>query len=129
MTPELTALALCGIWQVVMIGAAGAAMNRDVGLDYNASPRDAEPEFSRLTGRLRRAVDNHVENLGLFTIAVVCVQLSAANSPATAWAAWAFLAARILYLPAYAYGWAPWRSLIWLAGLAATLTLIFAALF
>ena len=46
-------------------------MNRDVGVDYNASPRDEKAEFSPLTGRLRRAVDNHFEALVLFTIAVV----------------------------------------------------------
>ena len=51
-------------------------MNRDVGVAYNASPRDEKAEFSPLTGRLRRAVDNHFEALALFTIAVVVLTLS-----------------------------------------------------
>ncbi len=36
--------------------------------------------------------------------------------------------ARVLYVPAYAFGWVPWRSLIWAVGLVATLLLLVAAL-
>lgn len=129
MTSELTVLALAVFLQVAQIGLAGAAMNRDVGLDWNASPRDTQPEFSPLTGRLRRAVSNHFEALTLFTIAVVVVMLSGSASGFTAACAWVYLGARILYVPAYAYGWAPWRSAIFGVGLAATLLMLLAALF
>ncbi|MDP1577536.1 MAG: MAPEG family protein, partial [Cypionkella sp.] len=37
-------------------------------------------------------------------------------------------AARVLYVPAYAFGLRPWRSAIWAVGFFATLTLIVAAL-
>ena len=40
MAAETTALALAALLQAAQIGLAGAAMNRDVGLDWNASPRD-----------------------------------------------------------------------------------------
>lgn len=129
MTPELTVLALAVFLQVGQIGLAGWSMNRDVGLEWNASPRDDEPEFSALTGRLRRAVNNHFEALTFFTIAVVVVTLSGASGAFTAVCAWVYLGARILYVPAYAYGWAPWRSAIFGVGLAATLLMIVAALF
>jgi len=84
MTPELTVLALAAILQVVQIGLAGWSMNRDAGVEYNAGPRDTEPALSPLTGRLRRAVSNHFENLILFTIAVVVVTLSGSASATTA---------------------------------------------
>ena len=129
MTSELTVLALAVFLQVAQIGLAGAAMNRDVGLDWNASPRDTQPEFSPLTGRLRRAVSNHFEALTLFTIAVVVVTASGRASGLTAACAWVYLGARILYVPAYAYGWAPWRSAIFGVGLTATLVMLLAALF
>ncbi|MFT3689882.1 MAPEG family protein [Paenirhodobacter sp.] len=129
MTPELTALALAALWQVVMVAVAGAVMTRELGTRYNAGPRDREPAQSPLLGRLRRAASNHVENLGLFIVAVVVVTLSGHASAFTAACAWIFVAARILYLPAYAFGWAPWRSLIWMVGLLATLAMILAALF
>ena len=81
MAAETTALALAALLQAAQIGLAGAAMNRDVGLDWNASPRDSQPQFSALTGRLRRAVDNHFEGLILFTIAVLLVMVTDTDSP------------------------------------------------
>jgi uncharacterized MAPEG superfamily protein len=128
MTPELTALALAALLQSVQIVLAGAAMNRDVGAAWNAGPRDVPADYAPLTGRLRRAVDNHFEGLISFTIAVVVVTLSGAASGFTAACAWVYLAARILYVPAYAFGWSPWRSVIFGIGYAATLAMILAAL-
>lgn len=128
MAAETTALGLAALLQAVQIGLAGAVMNRDVGPRWNAGPRDDQPQFSALTGRLRRAVDNHFEALALFTIAVVLVMLTGAASAVTAVCAWLYLAARVLYVPAYALGWTPWRSLIWGVGFLATLTMILTAL-
>lgn len=129
MTPELTVLALAAILQFVQIVIAGVGMNRDAGVDYNAGPRDKPAEVSLRTGRLRRAVDNHFEALALFTIAVVAVTISDKGSTLTAACAWIYLAARMVYIPAYAYGWAPWRSAIWGIGALATLAMLLAALF
>jgi uncharacterized MAPEG superfamily protein len=128
MSPELTALALAALLQFGQIMLAGAVMNRDVGVAWNASPRDTPAAFSPLTGRLRRAVDNHFEALALFTVAVVVVTLSGASGALTAACAWVYLAARVLYVPAYAFGWSPWRSAIFGIGAAATGVMIFAAL-
>lgn len=129
MAAETTALALAALLQAAQIGLAGAVMNRDVGPKWNAGPRDTQPEFSPMTGRLRRAVDNHFEALILFTIAVVAVVMGDAGSPLTVLCAWTYLAARILYIPAYAFGWSPWRSLIWAVGFVATLTMLIVSLF
>ena len=128
MTPELTVLALAALLQAGQITLAGWSMNRDVGVDWNASPRDSQPAFSPLTGRLRRAVENHFEALALFTIAVVVVTLSGAASALTAACAWIYLGARILYVPAYAFGWSPWRSVIFGIATLASLTMILVAL-
>ena len=128
-TPELTVLALAAILQSVQIMLAAASMNRDAGVEYNASPRDVPREFSPLTGRLRRAVANHFEALIFFVIAVVLVTYSGNAGPLTAACAWVYLAARLLYVPAYAFGWSPWRSVIFGIGAAATGIMILAALF
>ncbi|MDS9467188.1 MAPEG family protein [Paracoccus sp. MBLB3053] len=129
MSAETTALALAALLQAVQIGLAGASMNRDTGVEWNASPRDQQPEFSARTGRLRRAVDNHFEGLVLFTIAVVLVIVTDTGGLLTAICAWLYLLARILYVPAYALGWSPWRSLIWAVGFVATLVMIVTTLF
>jgi uncharacterized MAPEG superfamily protein len=128
MTSELTVLALSVFLQLGQFGLAAWSMNRDVGIAYNASPRDQPADFSTLTGRLRRAVDNHFEAMALFTVAVVVVTMSGAAGPLTATCAWIYLAARILYVPAYALGWSPWRSAIYIVGATATSVMILAAL-
>lgn len=129
MRPELTVLVLSAILQGAQILLAGAVMNRDVGVAYNAGPRDEKVEFSPMTGRLRRAVANHFEAMALFTIAVVALSLSGKGGTLTAACAWIYLAARVVYVPAYAFGWRPWRSAIFGTGAAATLVMLLAALF
>lgn len=129
MSPEMTVLALGAIWQMGQIAIAGGVMNRDVGRDYNTGPRDKDVNFSPLTGRLRRAVNNGFEALALFTIAVVVLTQSGNASGVTAAAAWVWLAARLLYFPAYGLGLSPWRSLIWAVGTLSTLILLGASLF
>ena len=128
-TPELTVLALAAILLAAQIMLAGWGMNRDVGVAVNAGPRDTELRLSPLTGRLRRAVANHFEALALFTIAVVVVTLSGKAGALTAVCAWIYLLARVLYVPAYAFGWTPWRSVIFAAGAAATMVMLLVALF
>ena len=64
----------------------------------------------------------------LFTLAVVVVTLGNQSSPVTQYAAYIYLVARVLYVPAYAFGLKPWRSAIWAVGLLATFTMIVAAL-
>lgn len=128
MTPELTVLGFAAILQAVQIGLAAWSMNRDGLSDWNAGPRDSEPQFSITTGRLRRAVENHFEALAFFTIAVVLVTLGDSASGFTAICAWVYLAARLLYVPAYAFGWVPWRSIIYGVGTLASFAMIFTAL-
>ena len=129
MTPELTVLALAAVLQAAQIGIAAVVMNRDVGADWNAGPRDRQPEFSQMTGRLRRAVNNHFESLAFLTVAVVVVTMSDQQNAFTAWAALIHLLARVLYVPAYAFGWTPWRSVIWVVGFLAVMLMILSALF
>jgi len=104
--------------------------NRDLGMGYTSSARDRAPsrQLSVLSGRMQRAFNNHFEGLILFTIAVLVVTLSNQSTATTQTAACAYLAARVAYIPAYAFGWRPWRSAIWFVGFFATLTMLIAAL-
>ena len=130
MTPELTVLALAGLLQAVQFVVFAAPANRDLTPKYTTSPRDTPPSrpMARTTARLQRALNNHFEGLILFTLAVVVVTLGQQSTPLTQYAAYAYLCARILYVPAYALGLTPWRSAIWAVGFAATLIMIIAAL-
>ena len=130
MTAELTALALVALLQALQFILFATLANRDLTPGYTTSPRDRPPsrQMSTLTGRLQRALNNHFEGLILFTLAVVVVTLGNQSTPTTQTAAYTYLAARILYVPAYALGWKPWRSAIWAVGFIATLTMIIASL-
>ena len=130
MTPELTALALAGLLQAIQFTVFAIPANIELGTGYTSSPRDRPPSrhMSVVTGRLQRALNNHFEGLILFTLAVVVVTLGDQSTPVTQYAAWTYLGARVLYIPAYAFGWRPWRSAIWGIGFFATLTMIVAAL-
>lgn len=129
MTPELTALALVGLVQFGQYAIFSTAANMQVGLGYSTSPRDEHRPLTGTAGRLQRALNNHFEGLILFTIAVVVITLSGQSSVFTAACGWLFLAARLLYIPAYAFGWTPWRSVIWGVGFLATFAMLLAALF
>ncbi len=126
---ELVVLAASALLWAMLLLATAVAVNRQSSPDYLMGPRDqGPPPVTGRAARLQRAFDNHTEGLVPFTAAVVVVQVAGAASPFTAACALAYLAARIVYVPAYAYGWTPWRSVIWGVGLAATLGLLLAGL-
>jgi uncharacterized MAPEG superfamily protein len=130
MTAELTVLALALLLQGLQFVAYSIRANLDVGPGYAMSARDREPSrgLGVLGGRLQRALGNHFEGLILFTAAVLVVTLSGQATAFTAACAWVYLGARVLYVPAYAFGWRPWRSVIWIAGFGATMLMPIAAL-
>ena len=135
MTTEVFVLSLAGLLQVVQYVLMAVPANMELGTAKTASPRDPDrlgkplmDQVSVRTGRLYRAMNNHFEGLILFTLAVVVVTLSEQSTGFTAACAWAYLGARVLYIPAYAFGWRPWRSAIWGIGFLATVAMILAAL-
>ncbi|MDG3040849.1 MAPEG family protein [Roseicyclus marinus] len=129
MTTELYVLTLAALLQMVQIVLYAIAGNLQLGSKAAMGPRDEKKELTGTAGRLQRAMNNHFEGLILFGIAVVVVTLSGRSSPLTEICAHAYLVARILYIPAYAQGLVPWRSLIWAVGWIATLVMLLAALF
>lgn len=130
MPVELTMLALAALLQAAQFIAFATPANRELTPEYTSGPRDTPPPrpLSPTTARLQRALNNHFEGLILFTIAVVVVTLGQQSSAVTQYAAYAYLGARVLYVPAYALGLSPWRSAIWAVGFGATLIMIIAAL-
>ncbi len=130
MTAELLVLTLALLLQAGQFVAMAVFANRDLGPGYTMSARDRPPsqDMGQLAGRLHRALTNHFEALILYTGATVVVVLSDQSSAFTALCAWIYLGARALYVPAYAFGWRPGRSIIWFVGFGATLAMLLAAL-
>ena len=128
MPHELTILALAALLQVVQFSIYSVLAQMQVDTKYAASPRDKPRQLTGTAGRAQRALNNHFEGLILFTAAVVVVTQSGQSTMTTATCASLYLGARVLYLPAYLFGWAPWRSLIWFVGFLATGAMLISAL-
>ena len=128
MTPELTILTLAALLQVAQMGAYSVTANAQVDLNTALGPRDTPVALTGVAGRLHRAMNNHFEGLLLFAIACVVITLSGQSSAFTTGCAWIYLIARAAYVPAYALGLAPWRSVIWMIGFGATTAMLIAAL-
>jgi uncharacterized MAPEG superfamily protein len=128
---ELNVLTLAGLLQGVQFALMAIPANIELGVGKTMSPRDKdrmpEPMTSQVstkTARLIRAMNNHFEGLILFTLAVVVVVLGDKATAFSAICAWSYLAARVLYIPAYYFGLTPWRSLIWFVGFLATMGML-----
>ncbi len=131
MTPELTALTLAALLQIIQIILMAIPANIELGTAKTLGPRDGPPLMTQVThrtARLHRAMSNHFESLLLFAIATLTVTFADKTSIYTVGACTLYLIARVLYIPAYAFGWVPWRSLFWALGLFAIFILLMAAL-
>ena len=128
MTPELLVLTLAALLQMAQFLLYSVLANLQVGPGYAMSPRDTPRQLTGSAGRAQRALNNHFEGLILFAIAALLIAQTGQSTAVTQAAAWTYLGARVLYVPAYLLGWAPGRSLIWGIGWIATLTLLIAAL-
>ncbi|RZJ06377.1 MAG: hypothetical protein EON89_00375 [Brevundimonas sp.] len=115
MTPEFVALAFVLILALVQIGWAAIARTAELGVKWNAGPRDAEsPPPGKMAGRLIRAQANLFETLPIFAAAVIMAHVAGKDGgPLTLWGTHLYLFGRVIYLPLYAFGVAYVRSLVW----------------
>ena len=129
MTTELTALGWTIVLAVVQIFLPAGFRNRETGLAYNAGARDEPgPPVGKITGRLQRALKNLYETLPLFIAVVLIAHAAGREGAATAWAAWIFLAARVVYVPLYGFGVPYLRTAAWGVSLACLIAYLVAIL-
>ncbi len=128
MTQELTILTYAALLQAFQLSLAIIFGDAQTGIRYGASARDEPRPLTGMAGRIDRALNNHYAALALFSIAVIVITLGDKSTPLTVNCAWAYLGARIAYLPCYAFGIAYVRSAFWTIGFLATLIMLFVAL-
>ncbi len=128
MPVELKVLGYAALLQFVQYIAMAIPVNLQLGVAYTGGNRDEQQQATGVPGRLKRALENHFEGLVMFTIAVLVVVLGGTSNQLTENCAWAYLWARILYVPAYASGVFLVRSLIWSVGFVATAVMLLVAL-
>ena len=118
MTPELYILGWTLVLAIFQILLPSHFRNRETGIAYNVSARDAEgPPVGVVTGRLQRAQKNLFETLPLFIAAILIAHVADIHTSATYWGAWVYLIARVIYLPVYALGIPYLRSMVWVVSM------------
>lgn len=127
--PDLIVAGFTIILALIQILWAAAARTRELGMKWNAGPRDGEvPPPGVVAGRLSRAQANLMETLPLFLGAVALVHLAGKQGELSMWGTHLFLLGRIIYLPLYRWGVTGLRTLAWmvsLVGLGMTLYALF----
>ena len=129
MTTELTVLGWTLVLALVQIFLAVAVANRDKGLQHNMGARDDPGKsLSTLGGRLARAQSNLFETLPLFAAAVLIAHVAGRESGMTKIGAELFLAARVIYVPLYAFGVPVVRSVAFAASVVGLVLILVAIL-
>ena len=129
MTTELTMLGWTLVLALVQIGLVGTLRTSETGLSFNVSARDGEaPPPRPITARLQRAQANLFETLPLFAAAVLIAHVAQRNSDATVLGAQLYLAARVLYVPLYAFGVPYLRTVVWSVSLVGLIMIVKAIL-
>ncbi|HEV7417714.1 MAG TPA: MAPEG family protein [Tianweitania sediminis] len=120
-----------GAWSVLLlfvhIALQGMFATRDLGLDYNASPRDEQKTpTSRQAQRAERASLNFRETYPAFVLLVLGLAIAGQDTTTGFLGAWLWFLARIIYYPLYLMGIPYIRSVVWLASLIGLLLMFIA---
>ncbi|MFL6658265.1 MAG: MAPEG family protein [Massilia sp.] len=129
MTTELMLLGWTLVLALAQILMVAALRTSETGLSYNMSARDEPSVPPRpVTARLQRAQANLFETLPLFAAAVLIAHAGGREGALTLWGSYAYLAARVLYVPLYAAGIPLLRSCVWFVSLAGLIMVLAAIL-
>lgn len=128
MGSEIGILGLYGLVVIITILVQASVAQAQVGQLALLKPRDDMPRLTGVAGRMDRAQMNAVVAMALFAPAVLMLAQNGLATTSTLRAAQAFLIARVLYVPFYAFGVIGLRSLVWAVGMLATLWIYIVAL-
>lgn len=115
---EISILLLAIMLGLIHLGAQAFISDIERGLKWALSPRDEAKALSPLGARLERASKNYQETFPFMFAILLIIELAHKSSELTRNLAIVWLGARVIYLPAYAYGWAI-RSWVWIIALIA----------
>lgn len=115
-----TEIAVLG-WSALLLllqVVAQATASSDLGPTYLFSPRD-ELRVSKVivAGRLLRALRNLLETYPAYIALTIALVVEDKTGGIAATGAWLWLAARVVYVPIYAFGIPVIRTLVWLVSI------------
>lgn len=121
---ELQMLAAAVIIGIIHLLWAAAAAQPQRGLKWNTGPRDEPVVLTGVAGRLERAFANFRETFPFFAVLVIVDYLGGRLGDLTSYGAVAYVVARAVYIPLYAFGVPYVRSLAWVASMVGILMLL-----
>ena len=128
MTFELMMLTLSTIFGFAQIVLASHAASLQRGYRWTASARDEVlPPLTGVAGRLARAQVNFNETFPYFAAAVLAAHAVGIHDWRTHWGVALYFAARLAYVPLYAFGVPLLRSLVWNVAFVGVALLLWAA--
>ncbi len=123
LTSELSILLTYGLIVALLLGAKLTGMLTQLDMGYLLSSRDETRTLEGMLGRTDRALNNSIFALVLFAIPILVMGLRDTFTGPSLLASQVFLAARVVYIPAYIFGIVGLRTGVWLVGFLATLAL------
>lgn len=124
MTSDLWALLAAIVLAMAQLTIASVLTLRQLGGAWVAGPRDTPREATGVAGRFVRAHRNLLEIFPQFVAALFVVHAAHAVGSLTNIGAWIFVVARLLYVPAYAFGPPGVRPVCWLVAQGGILTVL-----
>lgn len=113
MSTEISMLLVsAGLYFIMILIPANEAVMRN-GLALMTGPRDSLPEPSVFNARATRLRDNMAENMILFTVLVLAVEVTGRNNELTALASMIFVGARLAHAVVYLAGLPIVRPFLW----------------
>lgn len=120
---EMTVLA----WSVALLLVQiilQAVSTYDLG-PYLLGPRDDGRQSGNvMAGRLKRALENLLETYPAFVALALALALTGKTGGFAATGAWLWLAARVVYVPLYAFGVPAVRTLVWCVSIVGILMML-----
>jgi uncharacterized MAPEG superfamily protein len=113
MTGDLWALLAALLLATIQLSIASVLTLRQLGGAWVAGPRDEPRDVTGISGRFVRAHRNLLEVFPQFLAALFLVHAAHAAGSLSVFGAWQFVIARVLYVPAYAFGPPGVRPLVW----------------
>ena len=126
---EIAYLLLSVALLFVHINLQSVLMTRQLGSDYNASPRDEDRQVTGVAARAERALRNFNESFAGAAALMLAVTATDQASWWTGFGAALYFWARVVYIPLYLTGVLYWRSIVFMVSLAGMVIMFFSVIF
>ncbi len=123
MSVEITWLVYATGIFIIMVLVQALFSNLEHGPKRLGGNRDGVVDVGARVQRAKRANQNMIEAMVMFTPLALAIAVSGKGTEMTAMACMVFVIARVLYAPLYWFGGGPLRTLVWFVGFGATIAL------